>query len=80
MCTITICTDDEGRVTALVVPEGGCATVIAADVEDAFAARFGGDGERIFKYDPDNDYGFSGRVTRGFRSRQRVTVHDLSDA
>lgn len=76
--TITICTDRAGRITALVVPVGACATVIEADPDEAVAARFGGPGERIFKYDPERDAGLRESVPRGSRTIMNFTVHDLT--
>lgn len=77
MLTITITTDAEGRITGLVVPEGAQAQ-IATDEGDAFASHFGSEGEQFFRYDADNDAGYRPHVPRGYRSRQGMTVYDLT--
>jgi hypothetical protein len=79
MLTITITTDTEGRITGLVVPRGAQAQ-IAADEGDAFASHFGSEGERFFRYDEDNDAGHRSHIPRGYRSRQGLTVYDLTPA
>jgi hypothetical protein len=75
--TITITTDAEGRIVGLVVPEGACAQVVE-DEGDAFASRFGGPGERFFRYEQDNDAGHRPHVPAYYRSRLGVTVHDVT--
>jgi hypothetical protein len=79
--TVTICTDSDGRVQAVIVPEGACATVIKTD-EDSdgtyVAARYGeGENEIVLRYDPERDAGMREEVPRGYRSRQGLTIHRL---
>jgi hypothetical protein len=79
MLTITITTDSEGRITGLVVPEGTQAQIVPdVAAADAFAARYGAPGELFFGYDEDRDAGRAPHVPGYFRSRQGMTVHELT--